>query len=393
MLQNLGLLFTALALVILCLEVVLSLFWPHKITAKPYFHIQSFFCEYHPLLGWANKPDYRDIVTIEKNRTFMVSHNSRGLRDQNYPYAKARDLTRVLVFGDSFVWGFGVEDDEIFTEVLERFDDGLEVINFGVSGYGTGQSLLYYTDEGFKYDPDFVVYAFYSNDIAESASSISYGYPKPFFIPKSDPLTLTNVPVPRTDETERKLYGNPSSVFGRIKKFLRRHTHTYQFIVGRLNTVPWLRTLFLKLGLADDYRQTHGANIPFYHISNLDEQWRHFYRIAREFRDIVEEDGAKFVLVNIPIKEPSPGVSLGYEDVAGSNVTANENVSFRLQSFADHRGVSFIDLLPLIREYQAGGTPCYNPSSRDIHLNTKGHQLVAESLLQWIEQETMLTAQ
>jgi len=392
-LKNLALLVATLVFFVLCLEILLSLFWPHKITAKPYFHIQSFFCEYHPLMGWVNKPDYRDIVTVDKDHTFTVSHNSRGLRDRNYSYEKPRELIRVLVFGDSFVWGFGVEDDEIFTEVLEQFDSDLEVINFGVSGYGTGQSLLYYTDEGYKYAHDIVIYAFYSNDTGELASSINYGYPKPFFIPDSEPLTVTNVPVPRTEESERKLYGNPSSTFGRLKKFLRRNTHTYQFIVGRLNSVPWLRALFLKLGLAEDYKRTYGEKVPLYHIREIDRQWHLFFRLVEEFRTVVEENGAMFVLLHIPIQEPSQGMSCGYEDVSESDWKTNDMIRRTLQRFAVQQRIHFIDMLAPIREAQARGISCYNPLARDIHLNAEGHRLVAEKLFQWLTGQTDMTSQ
>jgi hypothetical protein len=132
----------ALALVLLGLELGLALFSPQKITARPFFHIQSFFCRYDPLLGWVNKEDYRDVVRVEEGNSFSVTHNSRGMRDRERQAGRPPGIgKRILAFGDSFVWGFGVADDEVFTRAMERMDTTLDVLNFGVSGYGTDQDI------------------------------------------------------------------------------------------------------------------------------------------------------------------------------------------------------------------------------------------------------------
>jgi hypothetical protein len=137
-----ALIVTPLLLFFLLLEAYLALFSPHKVTARPFFHIQSFFCEYHPVRGWANKPGYRDIVRVSDRSSFTVTHNSSGQRGREYPTARLKGVTRILALGDSFTWGFGVEDREVFTEVLASGPGGFEVVNLGVSGYGTDQELL-----------------------------------------------------------------------------------------------------------------------------------------------------------------------------------------------------------------------------------------------------------
>ena len=49
-----------------------------------------------------------------------VAINSHGLRDGEYALEPTRGKKRMLVLGDSFAWGFGVEREEVFCEVIER---------------------------------------------------------------------------------------------------------------------------------------------------------------------------------------------------------------------------------------------------------------------------------
>jgi lysophospholipase L1-like esterase len=381
---NISVVLVTVFLCLILLETALALFWPHKITARPFYHIQNFFCQYHPLMGWINKPGYSDVVTVSRDSSFVVTHNSKGLRDREHPYERTPGTFRVLALGDSFAWGFGVQDNEVFAEILESLNPSLEVINMGVSGYGTDQELLYYTEEGYRYDHDLVVLLFYVNDVSELSSSISYRYPKPFFTPDADPLTVINVPVPKTSDTERNLFDNPSTNFGKVKKFLRRNTHTYPFITLRLNAIPWLRQLFLKIGLAEDPSIRGG--IPLYRVDSEEEAWNLLYRLIMELRTISAENRAEFVLVHIPIREAPPENAQGYEGNPEKYARQNDDVSKRLNAFASENALNYIDLLTVIREGHFRGIRYYNTYERDIHLNAEGHRLLAQTVLQWMQE-------
>ena len=145
----------------------------HEISGQRYL--------FDPVLGWRNVPNYRA-------NTFghPMSINSRGLRDREYPYEKPSNTKRILVLGDSFTWGYGVGDQDIFTEDLERrlaeADGDWEVINAGVSGWGTDQEYLFLKTEGLKYSPDIVILAFYlRNDPINNTGDVQYGLGKPCF--------------------------------------------------------------------------------------------------------------------------------------------------------------------------------------------------------------------
>jgi hypothetical protein len=48
----------------------------------------------------------------------------------------------VWIFGDSYTYGWGVEDDETYAWRLQAARPDLDVLNFGIGGYSTLQSLL-----------------------------------------------------------------------------------------------------------------------------------------------------------------------------------------------------------------------------------------------------------
>lgn len=86
-----------------------------------------------------------------------------GLRDSFEPHPKPAGEVRILTTGDSSVYGWGVPPGRTFQELLEarlgqtwpgtRF----EVINLGVPGYSSVQSLRLLEDVGWAMEPDLVI--------------------------------------------------------------------------------------------------------------------------------------------------------------------------------------------------------------------------------------------
>jgi hypothetical protein len=144
-------------------------------------------------LGWFPVPSSES--TIEGTRTYHVRHNAKGFRDRE-PGPKTKP--RVAVFGDSFVWGFDVEAGERFTERLAARRRELEVLNLGVSGYGTDQELLLLRRELASLAPDVVVLLFSAdNDRIDNTTNRRYGpYYKPYFRADGGSLELRGQPVP-----------------------------------------------------------------------------------------------------------------------------------------------------------------------------------------------------
>ncbi|MBI5103359.1 MAG: SGNH/GDSL hydrolase family protein [Nitrospirae bacterium] len=379
-LQGLMLTLGSLILCFILLELFLALFSPHKLRTRPYHE------KYHPVIGWVNKPLKDEGVHYEfaRDRFFHVRHNGLGLRGGETTYEKPAGARRILLVGDSYFWGYGVQDEEVISAVLQKaLPPPVEVLNGGTTGYGTDQMLLWLKNEGLKFSPDIVVFGFSAaNDLDEIASSVSYYSPKPVFTLEMDRVNLKNVPVPRTGETDRKTFGNPRTLLGKVKKFLRYHTHTYQFISGRLNSIKAFRSFMLETGLADEYTTDLG-NLPVLR-NPPDSLWEIAISLIKESRRITEESGGKFVLLFIPDKEYAP------EGRVDDAYEKNTKMSRLLRDFAAKEKFAYFDLLPVVRASSAVGEPLYNQERFDHHWNAAGHRVAAAELLAFLKKEGWL---
>ena len=77
------------------------------------------FWKYDSLLGWAHEPGQEGIFETPQFRT-VVRINENGLRDRPHSYERQNDIERILVLGNSFAWGYGVEESERFSQLLEK---------------------------------------------------------------------------------------------------------------------------------------------------------------------------------------------------------------------------------------------------------------------------------
>lgn len=106
-----------------------------------------------------------------------VRTNSCGMRDREHSIIKQPGIFRIALLGDSFTFGWGVEQSQTFAARMEEaLNRGLqkpkfEVLNFGVPGYSTFQEVARFEERALDFAPDAVVVFFVEND-----------YGPPFFI-------------------------------------------------------------------------------------------------------------------------------------------------------------------------------------------------------------------
>lgn len=102
--------------------------------------------------------------------------NSQGFRNYvDFEYDKAPGVFRVVSLGDSHTQGYEVRQDFTFSAVMERYlrraGFNAEVLNTGVSGFGTAEQLVLLEQEMVKYRPDVVVLGFFANDLEDNLKS------------------------------------------------------------------------------------------------------------------------------------------------------------------------------------------------------------------------------
>jgi D-alanyl-lipoteichoic acid acyltransferase DltB (MBOAT superfamily) len=93
-----------------------------------------------------------------------TSTNRWGMRDRDYTLEKPAGTFRIAILGPSLVMGNGVDDSEVFDNVLEdrlarepiATGTRTEVLNFGVNGYALPQQVALLEDRVLRFHPDVV---------------------------------------------------------------------------------------------------------------------------------------------------------------------------------------------------------------------------------------------
>jgi lysophospholipase L1-like esterase len=133
---------------------------------------------YDAELGWFPVPN--SDVSFTGMRTIRVRHNSLGLRDIEHD---TTPKPTIAFIGDSFVWGYDVEQNERFTEVLRAKMPQQRIVNAGVTAYGTDQEYLLLRRLWDRIKPDVVVLTVcVDNDRKDNTTNTRQDGPyKPYF--------------------------------------------------------------------------------------------------------------------------------------------------------------------------------------------------------------------
>ena len=144
--------------------------------------------------GAGLRPGASGLYTRE-GRSF-VEINADGRRDRPVARAKPEGVFRLAVLGDSYAEAREVELDRTFWAVaegeLERcLGRKVEVLNFGVSGYGTAQELQTLRTRVWEWSPDAVLVLFLPyNDLRNNLRALEKDPLKPYFVLKDGELVL-----------------------------------------------------------------------------------------------------------------------------------------------------------------------------------------------------------
>jgi hypothetical protein len=114
------------------------------------------------LIAYAN----RTIVNeIPGQWRFTYSTNALGHRGPLIPLSNRYPQPQVVVLGDSYSFGYGVNDGEEYPAQLRALLRGrMEVVNLGMGGWGLTQEIRRFYELGQLYQPAAVILQFTGND-------------------------------------------------------------------------------------------------------------------------------------------------------------------------------------------------------------------------------------
>ncbi len=294
------------------------------------------FFDYHPRLGWDLVPNTQQRTTAP-DFDVEVRVNVQGMRDDRpYDPVAPPGLQRIVVVGDSFAFGQGVEAHEGIAARMAAALERTEVLNLSVTGYGTDQQLLKLIDDGLSYQPDRVVVALFEGDVFRNTRTEQLGYPKPRFVLESDDRTLrlTNVPVPV-----------PAPRLERDGGWGRRSA------LGHL-VLPPMRSLLEHAGFG-------GA-------------WPITEAIIGRFAEVCAEAGAELTVIVLPKDQAVEG--------SGLRKRLHLHTLGQVTAMLTRTGVDYLDLTAaLASAWSADPTvPLY--FALDGHWTPAGHQVAADAV-------------
>jgi lysophospholipase L1-like esterase len=298
--------------------------------------------------GWFHAPSTKAESFFGGPDRGEVRINELGLRGREIELDSS-EMTRVLVFGDSYVFGVGVDEEHLLTTHLERllqphFPPRLEAVNMGVSGYSTDQELLLMKELGPRLRPKIVILVICDNDYRANSENFAWRrYYKPYFdIDDEGGLHLRNVPVPQLTRIQR------------AKLWLGQESNVWNFVRGRESENPTVRSIVEKFAV-DVSRPPR-------------RPYKTTRAIVKAFADEAERLGAWFLVTSTGRRGENPDL---FES---------------LSRFLKEEQIHYLDLLPRLQAARDLEPNRLWDFGHDTHWNRDAHELVARRIFEYIQE-------
>ena len=345
------------------------------------------FYTYDKATGAALRPNAEGWWTKE-GRSY-VRINEDGLNDKKYLRQKPDAVLRIAVLGDSYTEAFQVPREAAFWSVLQdRLDDQscpvledrqVEVINFGVSGFGTAQELQMLRSRVWSYNPDVILLAFTTgNDVRNNHPALENNRYKPYFVFSNGDLVLDDSFLESSEFRIR------TSWIGRIGYSLIGQSRVLQLLVHTKNLIKssWY------FSQAGDHQQMGevGLDSAIYkepESPDWSEAWSLTEGLLRLINDEVTSRQKKFLLMTLSNSiQVNPDKEVRNAFMRKVGITDLFYPDNRLRRFAQKEGIPRLILAPELQQYAEAGSACIhgfannNPCSG--HWNELGHRLAGE---------------
>jgi len=223
-------------------------------------------------------PEYRISVDI----------NAKGIRaNEDISYENSNLNKRIVTLGDSFMLGYGANYDQTFvSQLVENMPvSNIEIINLGVSGHGTAEELIALKNEGIKYQPDVVLLSWHPTDYSDNVRS------NLFKIRNNELVTHAETFLPAVKVREYlfniKLY-----------EFIATNSQLYGWLREQVSEVAKEAYVVVNAILKPTHSEPKKASKT--EQPKVDKSKELAVLLLLEIERVVEEMGAKLVIVDIP---------------------------------------------------------------------------------------------
>ncbi len=344
--------------------------------------------------GFALRPNMEG--WYRKEGEAYVKINSDGLRDREHEKTKPPNTIRIAMLGDSYPEAFPVSMEDAFWSIMEKKlqecgafgGKKIEVINFGVSGYGTTQELITLREHAWQYSPDIVMLTVTTNnDISDNSRALKRTDEAPYFIYRDGKLTLDD------SFKETRAFRWRQSKLNRLGSWIRDHLRLIQAInQGHHGFKIWLAARRARNNSASTPQPTNVAASEELGIDNViyrepgDQAWNDAWRVTERLIDEmsaeVKTKGAKFLVVTL-----SNGIQV-YPDAAVREIFMKRvGVSDlfypdnRIRNVCERDMIPVITLAPQMQAYAAEHHAFLHGFGQNIgngHWNQLGQRVAGE---------------
>lgn len=347
--------------------------------------------KYDACCGVALSPNTEGLFKGESEQYIVI--NSHGLRDIEHTYNKPSNTYRIAILGDSFSEARQVSIEQTFWKYIESeltkcesfSDKNIEVINFGVSGYGTDQEYETLRYKVWKYDPDMVITAFFTgNDIRNNVMELEGDINKPYYIFQS-----SNNKHMMLDDSfkERKIFKFMTSSAGNTINWLLKNFYIIRLlnnirksgidsIIVNSSDVDLNKNIVGELGLANEiYKKP--INMQWENAWNITEQ------LIKKTKKEVERHGAEYFLVTL-----STGIQV-HPDISKKKKFSNKIAvgdlfypDYRLSEFSSINDINHIMTAPYLSRWSQDNQICLHGFDNSYicegHWNEVGHKVAGK---------------
>ena len=314
--------------------------------------------------------------------------NSDGLRDTEHPIRKPANAWRIAVLGDSYAEAMQVALEDSFPAVLEHElgsctslqGKQVEVINFGVSGYGTAQELLTLRHRAQQYQPDLVLLAFVTgNDIRNNSKELQKGG-RPYFVFEDGELVLDNSFMQKRSSRFR------TSAAGDLMYKLLPHSRVMQLLVSARSIRRQREKKRRETTKQEVEGYEPGLDAAVYRQPDTpawSEAWAVTESLLRLLHSEVKAMDAQLFLTTL-----SNGIQVNPDDPTRERFKQAVGVNHlfypdrRIETLANEEGIAFLMLAPQLRAWAEANGKCLHGFSNTMpcsgHWNELGHRLGAE---------------
>ena len=355
------------------------------------------FYEDDPLVGNKLRPGLKGYFLQEG--CGYVSINSDGLRDREHSLNHPPNTLRIAVLGDSYAEAMQVNQEETFWAIMERdlqrcsniHGRNIEVINFGVSGFGTTQELLTLQHQVWKYSPDVVLLAFTpGNDVSDNSRALKKIDYLPYYVYQGDKLVLDDRPA-------REMWlARQNNLWKKIHFDALLNFRVFQ-VINHTKDLFWQYWMLRNLEVRTDAAipgHVWGINDMVYQEPTTkvwQEAWRVTEGVLLHMRDEVVQKGAQFFVVTLTEGiQVDPDVSKRVALAKSLGVGDLFYTERRLGSFCKSHHIPILLLGPPFQDYATQHKVYLHGFEKTLglgHWNQEGHRLAGQMIAQWLCQQ------